>query len=99
MERLELLWKEVEEEPRREKLEAYSMLTLKPGLDGVVSRAGLPVDAAVVLNLFIVGKIGRAGAVAALEEAYPGKGGTWMGWAKRAGGEHGGEGSAVDAAE
>ena len=67
--RLELLWKEVQEERVREKLDAYSMLTLGAGLDTVTSRAELPVDAAVVLNLVTLGRLGRADAVLALEGA------------------------------
>ena len=83
--RLELLWKEVQEERVREKLDAYSMLTLGAGLDTVTSRAELPVDAAVVLNLVTLGRLGRADAVLALEEQYPEKCAPWLGWAKKAG--------------
>ena len=83
--RLELLWKEVQEERVRDKLDAYSMLTLGAGLDTVTSRAELPVDAAVVLNLVTLGRLGRADAVLALEEQYPEKCAPWLGWAKKAG--------------
>ena len=82
--RLELLWKEVQEERSREKLDAHCMLTLGAGLDTVNSRAELPVDAAVVLNLLALGKLGYADAALALEKQYPGKCEAWMGWAKEA---------------
>ena len=97
--RLELLWKEVQEERSREKLDAYSMLTLDSPRDSVMSRTGLPVDAAVILNLVIVGKMEDADAVAALEKEYPDKYATWMGWAKEARLQNGTASSVGGAAE
>ena len=82
---MELLWKDVQEERAREKLDAYSMLTLDERLDTVTSRAGLPVDAAVVLNLVILGRLEDSDAALALEKQYPDKYRAWVSWAKEAG--------------
>ena len=81
---LELLWIEVREEQTREKLDAYCMLTLGERLNTVTSRAGLPVDAAVIVNLVILGRLKHSDAASALEKQYPDKYQAWLRWATEA---------------
>ena len=96
---MELLWKDVQEERAREKLDAHSMLTLDERLDTVTSRAGLPVDAAVVLNLVILGRLEDSDAALALEKQYPDKYRAWVSWAKEAGLKDGTEAPGAGATE
>ena len=83
--RLKVLWEEVRRERDREKVDAYCMLTLEAGLESVKSRAGLPVDAAVVLNLVILGEMEYADAIEALERDHVGECGAWLEWVREAG--------------
>ena len=82
--RLEVLWKELQEEGNRDKLDAYSMLTLDAGLETVTSHAELPVDAAVIMNLVALGKLECTDGVLALEMRYPDRCGAWVRWLKEA---------------
>lgn len=76
--RLEALWNEVREERSQERLDAYCMLTLNWGLGTVASRAELPTDAAVLINLVVLRRMERETAVTEIKGRYPNEYAAWV---------------------
>ena len=85
-ERLERLWRSIQEERKVNELDAHCMVTLRSDLGTVESRQGLAVDAAVALNLVVLGRLTRAAMMGELQRWYPDKSAVWMAWIEEAGG-------------